>query len=100
MPVYAADFISNSTIDEAALLTHYPNAKIIHVDVAAYQQLAEQLRNQGYTSTAVAPVMQLAKTEPNVLTTNRAIYSNPMTLSRDFIQKRNYFSGSWNSIPG
>lgn len=39
-------------MDEAAIRTQYPNAKIIQVEAADYPQLAESLRRQGYLTQA------------------------------------------------
>lgn len=61
MPVYADTPVAGAGISEADILAIYPNARIIHVEPAAYPQLAEQLRQQGYDTT-VAP-MQLASND-------------------------------------
>lgn len=48
-----------ASLDEQALISQYPNAKILHVSAEQYPQLAQQLRSRGYNQAS----MQLASND-------------------------------------
>ena len=63
IPVYAGNYNSVNEIDETAIRTKYPDAKIIHVSEDEYPALAEKLQQQGYQASNMGPLQQLAINE-------------------------------------
>lgn len=65
IPAYAANPNPINEMDEAALRAKYPDAKIIHVSEEEYPKLAEKLQKQGYQTSNMEPLQQLAINEQN-----------------------------------
>ena len=65
IPAYAANSNPINKMDEAALRAKYPDAKIIHVSEEKYPKLAEKLQKQGYQTSNMGPLHQLAINEQN-----------------------------------
>ena len=60
IPAYAGDFNPINDMDEASIRAKYPDAKIIHVTEEEYPELAEKLQEQGYQTSNMEPLQQLA----------------------------------------
>lgn len=65
IPAYAANPNPINEMDEAEIIAKYPDAKIIHVSEEEYPKLAEKLQKQGYQTSNMEPLQQLAINEPN-----------------------------------
>lgn len=63
VPVYAGNYNPVNEMNEAAIRAKYPDAKIIHVSEEEYPALAEKLQKQGYQTSSMGPVQQLATSE-------------------------------------
>lgn len=82
VPAYASTQALGNEVDEAAILAQYPNARVIHVDLDSYPQLAEQLGRQGYTPTATTNWVQLASNE-TIQNNGSTTIEKPESLSND-----------------
>lgn len=65
IPAYAGNYNPVNDMDEAAVRAKYPDAKIIHVSEEEYPALAEKLQKQGYQTSNMEPLQQLATNEQN-----------------------------------
>ena len=65
IPAYAGNSNPINNMDEAAVRAKYPDAKIIHVSEEEYPKLAEKLQKQGYQTSSMEPLQQLAINENN-----------------------------------